>query len=527
MNKKLLALLIARGLKADATDQEAIDYMKANNITVVDASGDNPTLQASGAPAPVVTPAVTPAPAPVMQAASAATIAAMREDVSGEEKRINAIRALPGKGTVKANGQDVDIKAHAIAQGWSPAETELAILRAERTAPAVIVAGQPNLSRELIHASALMGVGHLTGQNEDTLIRAGFSAPVVEAAARRKFVRISQLMRACCANEGVHIPHDATQAELLQAAFSTTSFSGILGNILRKAIDYKFSIYPGVEDVRRLTRKETVIDFKTKKWYRLATGGGLSKLTPEGNLKLDYLKDSENGLTIDTKGKQVGIDRKTLINDDLGVLVDMPSLMTQDAAMQFIADFWALIIANAGNFFSEDHKNLDTTGAIVGPDGYDLMCKMLADMEYSGMPLMLSPRYVVVGTGNAAAAKRMAKDTQTMVMNRMSGSAVTTTTGPSVNIYTGLEPVVSPWLRGEAAGDFYGFADPQFATAVRAGYLNGVEAPTVEEVTDRLDATFLGRAWNIVFDYGFDFADFQGAVKMTSAEQLGAKKAKK
>lgn len=520
MNPKLKAQLIALGLKTDATDAEAQAFIQANGYIVLNASGDNPELQAGKKP--VTTPVQEPER--VIQGGAEDPALKLRKDTAAEMSRINAINGLKGDATMKVQNQDVSIKAHAVENGWTPEKTELELLRASRTAPAVIVAGQPNLSRELIQASALMGVGHLTGQNQDTLVRAGYAAPVVEAAARRPFFRISQLMRACCMQEGVHIPFDATQDELLNASFSTQSFSGILGNILRKAIDYKFSIYPGIADVRKLCRKETVIDFKAKTWYRLSSGGGLEKLSPEGNLKLDYLKDSEKSLTIDTKGKQIGIDRKTLINDDLGVLVEVPNLMVQDASQQFIADFWALLISNAGAFFSADNGNLDTTGAVVGPDGYDVMAQKLAEMKFNNMPLMLSPRYVVVGTSNGAAAKRMARDMQTMVLNQKSGSAVTTTTGPSVNIYTDLEPVISPWLSGDSAGDFYGFADPQFATAIRAGFLNGVEAPTVVEVTDRMDAKYLGRAWNIVFDYGFGFADPQGAVKMTSTGGLGAKK---
>lgn len=520
MNPKLKAQLIALGLKTDATDAEAQAFIQANGYIVLNASGENPEVQAGKKP--VTTPVQEPEK--VIQGGAEDPALKLRKDTAAEMSRINAINGLKGDATMKIQNQDVSIKAHAVENGWTPEKTELELLRASRTAPAVIVAGQTSLSRELIQASALMGVGHLTGQNEDTLIRAGFAAPVVEAAARRPFVRISQLMRACCMQEGVHIPFDASPDELLRAAFSTQSFSGILGNVLRKAIDYQFAIYPGVDDVRKLTRKETVIDFKAKKWYRLSTGGGLPKISPEGNLKLDYLTDSEKSLTIDSRGKQIGIDRKTLINDDLGMLVEMPNLMTRDAAMQFVADFWALIMANAGNFFSADNGNLDATGLPVGPDGYDVMCKMMAKMKYNNMPLMLKPRYVVVSPDNQAPAFRMARDTQTLVMSMKSGSAVTTTTGPSVNIYTGLEPIVCPWLEDAAASDFYGFADPQFATAVRAGYLNGVETPNVMEVTDRMDAKYLGRAWNIVFDYGFDWADTQGAVKMTSAQQLGAKK---
>lgn len=506
MNKKLKELLIAMGLKVDATDQEAQAFIVEKNITVINAESDNPTIQAAKVD-------------PVIQATGSIRVAA-----ADEQDRINAINALTGSGTMKVNSVDVDIKAHAVREGWTPEKAELELLRSARSTPAVIIGSAANVSNELITASARLGVRHVTGDSEASLVAAGFKPQVIEQAARRPIMRISELIRACCALEGTHIPFNATPDELIRAGFSTTSFTGILGNTLRKAIDYMFNTYPGLDAVRRLSRRESVIDFKEKAWYRLSTGGGLPKISPEGNLKYDNVKDSEKKLSIESKGKIIGIDRQTLINDDLGAFIELPRLLTQDASQQFIADFWALLVANTGNFFSTNNLNINTEGLPVGPDGYDVMAQLLAEQTYNGMPLMLSPRFVVVGTANMAKARRMAAAMSTLVLDRKVGSSVTTTSGPDVNIYTDLEPIVSPYISGD---DFYGFADPNFATAIRAGFLNGVESPTVEEVSDRIAPEFLGRAWRVVFDYGFAFADPQGAVKMTTSGEQVKRSAKK
>ena len=88
------------------------------------------------------------------------------------------------------------------------------------------------------------------------------------------------------------------------------------------------------------------------------------------------------------------------------------------------------------------------------------------------------------------------------------GSAATLTK----NIFAGkYEPLTTPYLKASArAKEWYLFADPQTVPAFGIAWLNGVQAPAVEEVT--AGPEYLGRVWRSYLDFGVCQIDYKGAI---------------
>ena len=71
-------------------------------------------------------------------------------------------------------------------------------------------------------------------------------------------------------------------------------------------------------------------------------------------------------------------------------------------------------------------------------------------------------------------------------------------------------------ITGYSATAWYLMADPADAPSFGIAYLNGREAPVIEEVDP--GANYLGKAWRGYFDFGVCQIDSRGSVKSTGAD---------
>ena len=108
---------------------------------------------------------------------------------------------------------------------------------------------------------------------------------------------------------------------------------------------------------------ESANDFKDHTGVRPSQTGDLVEVPPGGELKHGSLKESIYKYSIDTFGRMLTIDRRDIVNDDLG-LFQNTAVSLGRTAMRSLSDLvYKVLLANAGSFFGTDNGNYDEGAA--------------------------------------------------------------------------------------------------------------------------------------------------------------------
>jgi RNA polymerase sigma factor (sigma-70 family) len=100
-------------------------------------------------------------------------------------------------------------------------------------------------------------------------------------------------------------------------------------------------------------------DFKDHTGTRPSQTGDLEEVAPGGEIKHGSVKESTYQFSVDTFGKMLTVDRRDIVNDDLGLFEDTANSLGR-AAMRSLSDLvYKVLLANAGGFFGAGNGNYD------------------------------------------------------------------------------------------------------------------------------------------------------------------------
>ena len=427
----------------------------------------------------------------------------MRRAAAAETRRIADIRNI-------CDGQYADIEAQAIDEGWDITRCELAVLRESRpSAPAAqVVDSTPKT--EVLEAVAMSASGV-----SSSALEAHYDEKTLEAADKLRGLGIQEF---CELASGMRLPRyrrDATG--WLQATFSTTSLPGILSNVANKRL---LEGYNYIEDAwRKISKIASVNDFKEHTRYRMTGSFKFEQVGADGELKHGRVDEQSFGQKADTHGIMFALTRQMIIDDDLGVLSDIPRHIGMGAAEAIADAVWGLLLSNptqsdAKAFFHADHNNYKAgTDTALGVDSLTAAEVMFGEQtKPNGRPLGVPARLLLVPTALKVPAE--------MLMSSMNLNETTTANKPKPqsNPHVGKFQVVSSVYLNNAAFSGYSpkawylLADPNRLPAIEVAFLGGVDRPTVE----RADADFntLGIQFRGYIDFGVREQDYRGALKM-------------
>jgi hypothetical protein len=490
---------------ASAADQ------KENPIMEVNAPAIAPV------PASAHTPATTPpapsAPAPSIQAAASASTSErtpdqIRAEALAETQRIAVIRQVCGSG----HGRYGDIEAKAIAEGWDATRTELEVLRASRPkAPAVIIRDE-SLNTPILEAACL-----LTAKLEG--IEKQYEQPTLEAASRRFRGGIGLqelLLEAAWANGYTGRNFRDSQAVLrfafgqsLQASLSTIDLGGILSNVANKfLLDGFFSVE---RTWRNLCAVRNVSDFKTVTSYRLIGTDTYETVQPGGELKHGTLGNESYSNKADTYGLMLSIDRRDIINDDLGAITTVPRKLGRGSGLKINDVFWTAFLNNAA-FFAAGNKNyLAGADTVLGIDGLTKAeVGFMDQVDSDGKPIGIMPAILLLPTALSALGTQLHKSLEIR-------DTTANTKFPVANPHQGkFRSEVSRYLSnarytGNSAKAWYLLADPADLPVIEVAFLNGQESPTIE--TAEADFHCLGIQMRGFHDFGCSLQDPRAGIK--------------
>lgn len=448
-----------------------------------------------------------PAPAPSAPApAPSSGVEAMRAEQAAETERIAAIRRICG-------GRLPRLEAQSIREGWTEQRTELEALRGQRPAVAAVHVPDNTVSAAVLETACLLAAGHSDVEQE--------ADPQTLDLAARRFrggIGLQELLLEAAWANGYTGRNFRDSRSVLRFAFGRTieasSFSNIdIGGILSNVAN-KF-LLEGFFSVERTWRNicavRNVSDFKTVTSYRLVGKDQYELVAPGGELKHGTLGNEQYTNKADTYGLMLSIDRRDIINDDLGAITTVPRKLGRGSGLKINDIFWSTFMNNAA-FFTVGNKNflsgVDTALNIDGLTKAEVAFMDLTDTD--GKPIGIMPALMLVPTALSAIGSQLFKSLELR-------DTTANAKFPIANPHQGKFRVeVSRYLAntsytGNSAKAWYLFAEPSDLPVIEVAFLNGQEAPTIE--TADADFNVLGVQMRGYHDFGVALQDPRGAIK--------------
>jgi hypothetical protein len=436
--------------------------------------------------------------------AATSAIEQMRALAAAESERIAAIQRVCAGAP--------QLAAQAIREGWTAQRAELERLRGERPAvPAAHVANNA-VTAAVLEAACALSAGVANPE-------ASFDPRTLEQASRRfrGGIGLQELLLEAAWANGYTGRSFRDSREVLRSAFgrgieagfSTVDIGGILSNVANKFLLEGFF---SVERVwRNLCAVRNVSDFKTVTSYRLIGRDQYEQVAPGGELKHGTLGNEQFTNRADTYGLMLQIDRRDIINDDLGAITTVPRKLGRGSGLKINDVFWTTFLANSGFFTAGNDNYVSGADTALGIDGLTKAeVAFLDQVDGDGKPIGIMPAILLVPTALSAIGSQLYKSLELR-------DTTSSTKYPVANPHQGKFRVeVSRYLAnsvytGNSAKAWYLLADPSDLPVIEVAFLNGQESPTIE--TADADFNVLGVQMRGYHDFGVALQDFRGGVK--------------
>lgn len=455
----------------------------------------------------------------------AESIAAMRADEEREAEIAAMIKAAcepdrEGYRTLSTEVAQV-LSQQAFEQRWSRDKLDLEIIRASRAKPSGMYGKQQyaGVPDESVIEAAVCLAGQLPNPEKY------FPVQTLEASRKhwRNGLSLGELMLTFARKGGYGgMSIRGNERSVLQAAFrpdiqanswgpsTSGGLSGVLANVANKFLRAAFEAVDQAWQAMAATRP--VNDFKAITTYSLTGDFQYLELPPGGEIKHAELGAESYTNQVKTYARMIGIDRRDLINDDLGALTGVGRRLGRGGALKINDVFWALFLNNS-SFFTSGRLNVSTgAGSALGVAGLDAAyAKFLNQVDPNGKPAGVTPALLVVPPALWGTANQLMQGTG------LNQQPATNAAAPNNNIWAGMFRVVSsPYMQnssytGNSAAAWYLLANPADMPVVEVAFLNGQQTPTVESA----DADFnqLGIAFRAYHDFGAAFQEYRGGVR--------------
>jgi hypothetical protein len=289
---------------------------------------------------------------------------------------------------------------------------------------------------------------------------------------------------------------------------TASDFPVLLENVTNKVLLGAYEVTP--HEWNRFCGQGSVSNFHEHNRYRKGAFGTLDAVNDHGELKNKAIPDGEKrAVSVGTYGNTLGITRKTLIQDDMGVFTDLAGAFGAAAMNTVEAAVWALVKANSGlgaNYdanplFHSSRANINTTASGLTAAGLDADSVIMARQAApSGTTtLNLVPAILIVAREYKMQAAIINGDAFDPDASTKQGK-----TNPARGMFRDI--VASAQLTGPRR---YLFADPAVAPVIEVTFLQGQEAPQMES---QEGFEVLGLQWRIFLDFGVNLVDYRGSV---------------
>lgn len=510
MDEKLKALLVARGMDAELSDDEAQDWMIENQERVFSAAGDPPADDPPQDPPAKpgkrngddVTPAAPLTPADLEKMVDRA-MQDREERRAAFRSEVDQLCELAGVPNEFARGlySESDL-----------AKARKAILD-EKQRLATDVPGAPVISfgpaQRDKHRGALQTalMQRVVASTEISHERQEHYLPQDKRSEGWEDFRHASLIdiaTECLRMDGVNV-RGLTRHDIAICALGfphqvgvrtdggyhvTGSFAKLTQDAINKSMMMGFEEFPATW--RMVFRQgNSVPDFKTI--HRMQLGGvpNLPVWNDADNPTAASFKDEEETYAVEARSLKIGFSYRLLVNDDMDVLSRTPFRMGTAASRTVNTVAWSQITSNptmrdgqalflATPTGNRKRSNLTTGAGAPATATVQTLTGKMMQMRGVNTPeenesedlLALMPRYIV---GPSALRTTILQLVRSIADPSSSNSGV-------ANINNNLVPVIEPLLDANSTVAWYLFADKSQADSVEVTFLQGQETPQTREV---------------------------------------------
>jgi hypothetical protein len=295
-------------------------------------------------------------------------------------------------------------------------------------------------------------------------------------------------------------------------ALATDDLPYILANVANKALFTGWDTAAETWSVWCGTG--SVSDFKTHYMPRISEADDLEEIPEHGEYRYGIRTEAQEEYSVATYGKLFAITRQTIINDDLGALIRIPSQHGESASRKVGDVAYAVLTANAAMgdgtaLFHADHGNFVDNGSGAAPGQATIAAGILAmksQKDLRGLRrLNIRPVYLICpvaleGGTEVFLTSFQYADSDTVATD---SSLAATRQNPYAGSY--FTRVYEPRLDDDDAAAWY-LAGPKGKT-VNVYFLNGVQTPYLET---KQGWTVDGTEYKVRIDCGAKAVDWRG-----------------
>ena len=500
MDKKLRAFLERHGLPKDATEAEAFSFWERMDIGTINNEGGQQQGKRADDGAGQQPAAQQPAKQTVITEAdiAAATRAATQQAMKEERARTMEIRAMCKRYDLP------DLEDELIENNTTVDEARKLVMEKDMARDRNEGYGHRGIvsvgveDKEKFRAAAQDAIRLRSGAVVDNM------ADGADELAGRSMVEL------CRMSLQLHGYSDSGRPlDVVGRALQSTDLSTLLGNTANLSLLSGWDSAGETWSIWCATG--SVTDFKTHSAARLSETDDLDEIPENQEYKYGEVSEAAETYSIATYGKLFAITRQAIINDELGVLTDIPYSHGEAAARKIGDLAYAVLTANSAMgdgvaLFHSSHSNLGTSGVISETtmgEGVKLMKqqKDIADKRR----LNIQPAYFIAPTSIEAAAETF------FASDMFVGSNVAATRR---NIYGGNKytRVYEPRLDDDSTTAWY-LAGAKGKT-IKIFFLDGIQKPYLEMQNGW---TVDGVEHKVRIDAGAKAMDWRGLVKNAGA----------
>jgi hypothetical protein len=486
MNKRLKKLLQRLGLAADATDEQAMAFLEAlddDTIAKVMLQAKEPAAPAAQGWGDIH---AEPAPAEL----SAAQVLDLQSRGAALGLAADKVAGCI-KDNVKLSAAEVTEKMVQLAMADNPPST-----------PSSVTSGRTELEK-------------FTKATEHALsMRCGIQLEKVEPGAQElRSLTLRELSREYLHKIGVDT-RGMSNMRLAGGVLgtvrleATSDFPNILANVANKVAMAAYQEAPSTWQAWCATGSAN--DFKASSRPQLSEAPDLELINEDGEYKHGTFSELKESNQLKTYGKAFRLTRQAIINDDLGMFTRIPRAFGAAATRRINDLVYAVLTGNQTMayddtaLFHADHGNL-LTGSVLSTSSLGAgRAAMRIQKGPGGAVLNITPSFLLVPA---------ALETTADVILR---SAALPDDNKSAAVHNPwqnkLTPVVEARLDALSSTGWYLAASPSQIDTVEVIFLDGVQAPVIEE-TETMNVD--GREYLVRIDVGVRALDHRGLAKNT------------
>jgi len=307
----------------------------------------------------------------------------------------------------------------------------------------------------------------------------------------------------------------------LKESGSSSDFPNLLANTMYKKLLARFNGFPS--PWRQYVMIGDLADFKTNDRVILSEAPDLDEIEADGKYEEAKFSDAKYQIALKTKGKTFTVDRRTIINDDLGGITRFPAAFGRATVRTMVKDILTLLLGGRNAY---DNKvlfhlrtattrnyqaNVALANTVAGMAAVQACAaRMRGQVDPDSGELMgIAPWAILTGTTLAPVARQLTKSAQIL--------PVSTNGGGTYNEIAYLGVVEEPLIDTILGTTWWAvIANPVDCPIIEVGFLDGKAEPDLLVS----GATMQSLAGGAEDPYGYEFDDIHYKVRHDRALAL-------